>query len=51
MNSKAVRFAAILASLVLVGTVALAAGSESKPKTDSRPGVEDYNARLLWASG
>ena len=44
MNRTILLSSCLLLSMGLVVTVALAAGSESKPETDTRPGVEEYNA-------
>ncbi len=44
MKSILIRMATAILILAFSGTAVLAAGSSSKPASDNRPGVADYNA-------
>ena len=44
MNSILIRMTTAIVILAFSGTAALAAGSSSRPASDTRPGVAEYNA-------
>ena len=44
MSTNLIRFATAIVAVFFLTTSAHAAGSSPRPKTDSRPGVSDYNA-------
>lgn len=48
MKSILIRITAIFMALAFTGTVALAAGSSSKPARDRRPGVREYNSGVKY---
>lgn len=48
MRKILMRITTIVVALVFSGTVALAAGSSSRPARDSRPGVAQYNSGVKY---
>ena len=48
MNRILIRILTTVVALTFSGTVAFAAGSSSKPATDSRPGVSQYNSGVKY---
>jgi len=48
MTQIMTRITTIVVALVFSGTVALAAGSSSRPARDSRPGVAQYNSGVKY---
>ena len=48
MKSILIRITAIFMALAFSGTVALAAGSSSRPARDRRPGVRQYNSGVKY---
>ena len=48
MKSILIRITAIFMALAFSGTVALAAGSSSRPARDRRPGVSQYNSGVKY---
>ena len=48
MNRFLIRIFTTVVALAFSGTVAFAAGSSSKPATDSRPGVSQYNSGVKY---
>ena len=48
MKSILIRVTAIFMALAFTGTVALAAGSSSRPARDKRPGVREYNSGVKY---
>jgi tetratricopeptide (TPR) repeat protein len=48
MKMIVTRIATAVVALMFLGTVAFAAGSSSKPASDSRPGVSQYNSGVQY---